>query len=696
MAELLLELYSEEIPAGMQLPAAEDLARRVTEKLIEAGYLIEASQSFSSPHRITLSVLGLPLQQKDTVEERKGPRIDAPEKALNGFLKSSGLTKDQLEVAEDKKGAFYVARLERKGRSTVEVLQDLLPEAIAGLKWPKSMRWGANSFRWVRPLHNILCVFDGEPVAFELAHLSASGQTRGHRFHANDWYPVRNTEEYITTLSDRKVIIDHEQRKRVIEEDAKNLVFAEGLELVADEKLLAENAGLVEWPVVLVGQIDDLFIRPISEGGLPPEVLTSAMRKHQKYFSVRDPKTGALAPRFVVVSNLAAPDGGKEIIAGNERVLRARLSDAKFFWDNDRARTLESRVESLEQIIFHAQLGTVRQKVDRVVQLAGAIADGTGVAAELAQRAALLCKADLVSELVGEFPDLQGLMGRYYAQNDGEKDAVARAVEEHYAPLGPGDRCPNAPESVTVAIADKIDTLVGFFAIGETPTGSKDPYALRRAALGIIRLILENSLRLPLATLIGHAAEKYQDLQGLSVPKQTQVELLSFFVDRLKVYLRDAGAPYDLIDAVFALPGQDDLVTINQRVDALKSFLDSEDGANLLTAYKRASSILRIEEKKDKSDYKRDPDPSLFTLDEEKSLHAAIVNSVKKSKSLAAKEDFGAAMEQMSLLRAPVDAFFDQVTVNVDESELRRNRLFLLSQIRTAVRAVADFDRIAG
>ncbi len=696
MADLLLELYSEEIPAGMQEPAARDLERSVCGKLAEAGYLVEASRTFVTPHRITLSVLGLPSEQKDTIEERKGPRVDAPEKALNGFLRSTGLQKEDLNIEEDKKGSFYVAKIECKGRATIEVLTELLPECIHDLKWPKSMRWGSRPLRWVRPLHNILCLFDREIVPFEVAHLTTNNQTKGHRFHANETFAVRDIEDYLSSLNDRYVVVEREQRIRQIAEDAKNMVFAEGLEIIEDSHLLAENAGLVEWPIVLVGQIDEVFVRPVTEGGLPPEVLTSAMRKHQKYFSVHNPKTSALAPRFVMVSNLEAKDGGQAIIAGNERVLRARLSDAKFFWDNDRRVPLSDRVEALSQIIFHAKLGTVRDKVDRVVALSRAIGAQIGADGEASARAALLCKADLVSDLVGEFADLQGLMGCYYARHDGEADEVAKAIKEHYAPLGPSDTCPSAPISCAVAIADKIDTLVGFFVLDEVPTGSKDPYALRRAALGIIRLVLENGLRLPLTELIGEAAKQYEQQQNLSVPGKTIEDLLEFFVDRLKVYLRDRGASHDLIDAVFALPGQDDLLLIHRRVDALKGFLDSEDGANLLTAYKRASSILRIEEKKDKSSYSGDPNPDLFKMSEERLLHEAITVSVANSRNLANEENFRGAMSEMSALRQPVDAFFDEVQVNADEKDLRANRLYLLSQIRAALESVADFSKVKG
>ncbi len=697
MAELLLELFSEEIPARMQAQACENLEREVSTRLGEAGYNGFGTRSFATPRRITLVVDGLDAASPDRREERKGPRVGAPDKALEGFLRSTGLTKDQLQTESDKKGAYYVAVIEQHGKPTADVIAEIVPDVVRSFHWPKSMRWGAGSLRWVRPLHSILCLFDGAVVPFEVDHIQSGDTTRGHRFMTPDAFSVTSFEDYAHKLKDAFVLLDPQGRQGIILAEAKRLAEAEGYELVEDQALIAETAGLVEWPVVLMGGIDEGFVKPIDQGGLPPEVLTTSMAKHQKYFSVRDPKTGGLAPRFIVVSNLVAEDNGAKIVAGNERVLRARLSDAKFFWDQDRKVKLEDRVDSLKDIIFHAKLGTVREKVKSVEQITAHVVQQISDASVTdAMRAATLAKADLTSEMVGEFADLQGLMGRYYATADGEKPEVAAAIQEHYSPLGPSDACPSDLVSVAVAIADKAYSLVGFFGIDEKPTGSKDPYALRRAALGIIRLVLENNLRLRLRSLFFEVAVRFNERGGFAMGDNAVNPLIAFFADRLKVYLKDQGIKYDLIDSVFALEGQDDLVLIVARVNALKDFLGTDDGANLLTAYKRAANILRIEEKKDNTSYREKADASQFIAAEEKTLYDAITKAVPAAMDAVAAEDFARAMGEMANLRGPVDAFFDKVTVNAEEVEVRKNRLHLLSEIVTALGSVADFSKLEG
>ena len=696
MPELLLELFSEEIPARMQSAACETLTRDVTKHLSDAGFDDLAMRSFATPRRVTLVVDGLAVAQEDRKEERKGPRVGAPDKALEGFLKSVGLTKDQLQTQSDKKGEFYVAVTEQKGRPTADVIADIMPQIIREFHWPKSMRWGAGSLRWVRPLHSILCVFDGAVVPFDVDGITSGNTTQGHRFMGPRQFEVSNFADYEARLRDAHVMLDADDRAQIILTEAKKLANADGFELMEDAGLLKETAGLVEWPVVLMGKIDETFVKPIADGGLPPEVLTTAMAKHQKYFSVRDPKSKGLAPRFVVVSNLIAEDGGAQVIAGNERVLRARLSDAKFFWDQDRKVKLEDRVDALGDIIFHAKLGTVLDKVKRLTLLSGYLAEAIDTDKNLAWQAALLAKADLTTEMVGEFADLQGLMGQYYAEADGEPKEVFAAIKEHYSPLGPSDTCPSEKVSVAVALADKLDTLVGFWAIDEKPTGSKDPYALRRAALGVIRLILENGLRVNLLDLFQSSSGFMASIVPSSGSDERGQSLLSFFADRLKVYLKDKGAKHDVIDAVFALPGQDDLLLVVDRVYALQNFLQEEDGANLLTAYTRAANILRIEEKKDGQSYRGQPDANLLQAPEEIALHEAIDTVVANANVLIQNEDFIAAMAALARLRAPVDAFFDQVTVNAEETDLRRNRLLLLSEIVQTLDTVADFSKLEG
>jgi glycyl-tRNA synthetase beta chain len=696
MAELLLELFSEEIPARMQARAAEDLKRLVTEKLKEAGLSVTRAEAYATPRRLALVVDGLPESQPDLKEERRGPRAGAPEQAIQGFLKASGLASlDQCEQRDTGKGVFWFAVMEKKGGRTAEMLPALLSDAIVALPWPKSMRFADQAFRWVRPLHAIVATFDGAPLegAVDLGGgktLAFGNETRGHRFLAPESFVVAEFGDYRVKLKESYVILDPAERRALIATQAEKLAAAEGLTVKPDDALLDEVTGLVEWPVVLMGSIDEAFM------AVPPEVLTTSMRTHQKYFSLLK-SDGSLAPRFIVVANMAAKDGGKTIVAGNERVLRARLADAKFFWDQDRKVKLEERVPALKDIVFHAKLGTVADKSDRVETLAFELASMIpGADIDQVRTAARLAKADLTSGVVGEFPELQGIMGRYYALHEGEKKAVADAIAEHYGPLGPNDRCPTAPVSVAVALADKIDTLVGFFAIDEKPTGSKDPFALRRAALGVIRLILENKLRLPLLKVFAAANRLLGDQLGTKAAGFDKDGLLDFFADRLKVALREQGVRHDLISAVFALGGEDDLVRLLARVEALKKFLDSDDGANLLTAYKRASNIVRIEEKKDGATYDGAIDAGKLTVAEEKALHGALAEARAASAKSLQAEDFAGAMAALAKLRRPVDDFFDKVTVNCDDAALRANRLRLLSQIRATLHGVADFSRIEG
>ena len=689
MAELLLELFSEEIPARMQGRAREDLARLLGDKLKAAGLEFSGIRTFATPRRLTAVVDGLPARSPDIREERKGPRVDAPEAAVKGFLKSAGLASvDQAERRDDKKGAYYVALLERPGRATAEVVAAIVPEIVRNFPWAKSMRWGSGRLRWVRPLHSIACLLDGKVVEFEIDGIASGKETRGHRFMAPEPFGVKSFADYVEKLREAKVILDGEERASLILQGARSLAKRAGLDLVEDEALLAENAGLTEWPVVLMGSFDEEFL------DVPPEVLTTSMKAHQKCFSLRmKGADGELANRFILIANLEADDGGKAIVAGNERVIRARLADAKFFFDQDRKVKLdEGCVPKLKEIVFHEKLGTQYERVQRVWRLAREIAPLVGADPDLAERAAILAKADLVSGMVGEFPELQGVMGRYYALDQEENPAVANAIAAHYKPLGPSDEVPREPVAVAVALADKLDMLVGFWAIDERPTGSKDPYALRRAALGVIRIVLENRLRLHLTEyLLTHQATAKFDPAIHALAQN----LLSFFADRLKVYLREQGARHDLVDAVFALGG-DDLLMIVRRVEALGRFLDTEDGANLLVGTKRAINILRIEEKKDGRTYDQPPDPKLFKQSEEKAL-AKAVNEVEQAAAAAvAKEDFEAAMAAMALLRAPVDEFFDHVTVNATEADLRANRLRLLNRIRATTLTVADFSKIEG
>lgn len=684
---LLLELLSEEIPARMQAGAAEALDRLVRDGLAKAGFDGLAGKTYVTPRRLVLTLDGLPDATPDVSEERRGPRADAPEKALQGFLTANNVTLDQCERRETPKGTFLFVTVETKGRPTVEVLKDVIEGALAAFPWPKSMRWADKPQRWVRPLQSILCLFGDQVVPVAFANRVAGNTTRGHRFHGPETVSVTGFDDYAAKLRNARVRLDPEERMELIAGEAIRLAEGKGVTVKPDEGLLREVAGLVEWPVLLMGRIDDAFM------DVPGEVLSTSMRAHQKYFSTLK-ADGTLAPYFIVVSNMITDDNGARIIAGNERVLRARLSDAKFFWDQDRKQRLDSRVEKLKERIFHARLGTDFEKVERIRALAAVIAKAIGADAAQVDRAAVLAKADLSTGMVGEFPELQGVMGRYYARNDGEADAVAEAIADHYSPLGPSDRCPTAPVSVCVALADKIDTLAGFWGIGEKPTGSKDPFALRRAALGVIRLILENGLRLPLlpvfsAAVAGHTAAFSAD--KAAIPG----DLLEFFADRLKVFLKEQGVRHDLISAVFALGGEDDLVRLLKRVQALSGLLGSEDGANLLAAYRRAMNIVRIEDKKD-GPHDGAVDAAVLAQDEEKALHATLSAITPQVTAALTAEDFEAAMAALSGLRGPVDAFFEKVTVNADDPALRRNRLRLLSAIGAVMGPIADFAKVEG
>ncbi|MGB6177547.1 MAG: glycine--tRNA ligase subunit beta [Methylocella sp.] len=715
MADLLLELFSEEIPARMQARAAEDLRRLVTGALRERGLSHEGAASFATPRRLVLHIAGLPARQPDTREEKRGPRVGAPDAAVQGFLKSAGLTslaEAKIQRAS-KKGEFYVAVREQKGRETIEVLAEVLPAAIQGFPWPKSMRWGeasarTGSLRWVRPMHAILATFGPETEATEVVPFAVDGVaagnfTFGHRFMAPGKIKVRRFGDYVAALEKAKVVLDPARRRDIILYDARDLALAQGLELVEDEALLHEVAGLVEWPVVLTGEFDAAFL------DIPPEVVRTTIRVNQKCFVLKDPSSGRLSHKFVLVANIEAADGGAAIAAGNGRVVQARLSDAKFFWQTDLKIKLDDRLAKLDTIIFHEKLGTQGERANRLEGLAREIARNIGADSNLAARAARLAKADLTSEMVGEFPELQGVMGRYYALAQGEHKSIAEAIEDHYKPQGPSDRVPRAPVAISVALADKLDTLAGFFAIGEKPTGSKDPYGLRRAALGVIALILENKLRFRLRWLFDNAFEQ------AAYPKESEPELLfdelmSFFGDRLKVYLRERGTRHDLIDAVFALPGQDDLLVFVSRVEALQHFLDTEDGKNLLAGYRRAANIVCAEEKNDgQGAFGGACDPSLLQELAEKQLwsviqsvsadtrhHLALAEARIGRPEHAQQTPFEDAMECLSSLRPPVDDFFEHVTVNAEDPQLRLNRLRLLNELRSAMHGVADFSKIAG
>ncbi|OYW57212.1 MAG: glycine--tRNA ligase subunit beta [Hyphomicrobium sp. 32-62-53] len=717
MSELLIELFSEEIPARMQVRASEDLKRLVTDGITAAGLTFATARAYSTPRRLALVIDGLPAMSPAISEERKGPRVGAPEQALAGFLKAAGLASiaDAEIVKDEKKGDYYVARIDKPGRKAADIAAELIPAILAKFPWPKSMRWGSGTFQWVRPLHSIICLLDGKVVPFEIAGIASGASTRGHRFHGNSAFKVKSFDDYVTQLTAHKVMLDPAARMATISEQAHAAAKAAKLQLVEDDALVAENAGLTEWPVVLMGSFDKDFLE------VPGEVLTTSMKQHQKCFSVRDPKTKKLANKFILVSNLTATDGGQQIVSGNEKVIRARLSDAKFFWDQDLNKLLDVMANELAGITFHEKLGTQKDRVERIAELASQIAGAVDAVPEDARRAAQLAKADLVSGMVGEFPELQGLMGRYYAEKAGTKADIARAIELHYKPKGPTDVVPKEEDgdsvAIAVALADKLDTLVGFWAIGEKPTGSGDPYQLRRAALGIIRIILENDLRVRMADAMATGIQGYLDQKNKVVRQGveawavegedlrstvknaydafTGLKLREFLQERLKVQLREKGAQHDLLDSVFALPG-DDLALIVKRVEALGAFLATDDGANLLAGVKRASNILSIEEKKDKTTFSGEPEGDLLAEPAERALASAIAKAKFDTNAAIAVENFTGAMNALAELRAPVDAFFEKVTVNVSDPALRQNRLKLLSEIRAATLNVADFSRISG
>lgn len=700
MAELLLELFSEEIPARMQQDAAERLKSAVADGLKQQSLSFKQMATSVTPRRLALVVDGLPASQGDTKEERRGPRSDAPEAALQGFLRSTGLKKEQLEVRKTDKGEFYFAVIESKGQSTSEVLIRVIQDVLTKFVWPKSMRWGNHTIRWVRPLHSILCVLDGAVLPVKFGHITAGNTTTGHRFMAPKTFTVKNAAEYKKKLEQHNVMVCEKERKAKILSESEKLAQAYGLKLRQDEGLLSELTGLVEWPVPLIGKIEDRFMH------LPPEVLSTAMRSHQKYFSVAG-KGGALAPHFITVANVDDGLKGERIIAGNERVLRARLEDARFFWDQDRRHGLESRLETLKKVIFHARLGSVHDKVMRIADLAKLLAFWIPHAnLVLVERAALLCKADLTTEMVGEFPELQGLMGSYYALESKEESDVAAAIKTHYSPVGPHDNVPTNPVSIAVALADKIDTLVGLFAIGEKPTGSKDPYALRRAALGVIRIILENNLRMPLKLAFEKSLAKFPK-EILKAQKDDEVkekakdrkehtieDLLAFFADRLKVMLKEQQVSHDLIEAVFDGGHEDDLDRLVRRAMALKEFVKIDDGADLLAAYRRATNIVLAEEKKDGKTYDASPKHDLLEQDDEIALYEWFEQNRETIEEHLKTEQYAEAMEILAGVRQKIDKFFDKVTVNCDNAATRKNRLNLLSQFRAFLNQVANFSKI--
>ncbi|WP_291729629.1 glycine--tRNA ligase subunit beta [Leisingera sp. F5] len=750
MPDLLIELFSEEIPARMQARAAEDLKKRVTDGLVEAGLTYAGAAALSTPRRLTLAVDGLLAESPTIREERKGPKVGAPDKAIDGFLRGAGLTRDQLEERDTPKGAVYFALIEKPGRAAAEIIAEVLEDTIRNFPWPKSMRWGEGSLRWVRPLHSILCILSDEAgvsvVDLDIDGIKSGNTTRGHRFMAPEEITVTGFDDYAAKLKRAHVVLDPRERAEAIWQEATNQAFASGLDVVEDKGLLAEVAGLVEWPVVLMGAIDAEFLE------LPPEVLQTSMREHQKFFSVRNPKTGRIE-KFVTVANRETADNGATILAGNQKVLSARLADAKFFWEND-LRTAKSEagmsawVENLSNVTFHNKLGTQAARIDRIAALAREIAPVVGADAGLAEQAARVAKADLSSEMVYEFPELQGLMGRYYAEAAGLPQEVANACEQHYSPLGPSDDVPSEKVSVAVALADKLDTLTGFWAIDEKPTGSKDPFALRRAALGVIRLVLENDVRVALErfsdlgllrqkvnseedSVGGQEKTGLQDLleeiaehgvygatirdvrayfdnvrgeesQALllknavaSVP-DTSIDLLSFFHDRLKVFLRDQGIRHDVIDACIAMDGNDDLTLLVKRARALEDFMKTEDGTNLLQGFKRANNILSQAEEKDGVEYSYGADRKFAEDATETALFDALEAGGAAISPAIEAEDFAAAMRGMAALRAPIDAFFEAVQVNADSDIVRRNRLNLLSQIRQVCGQVADLTKVEG
>ncbi|MDG3042307.1 glycine--tRNA ligase subunit beta [Roseicyclus marinus] len=737
MPDLLLELFSEEIPARMQARAADDLKRLVTDGLVEAGLTYASAGAFATPRRLALTIEGLTAHSPTTREERRGPRTDASDQAIEGFLRGAGLTRDQLQTRSEKKGEVYVAVIEKPGRPAPEIIADVVTRVIRDFPWPKSMRWGAGSLRWVRPLQSILCLLSSETgsdiVPFEVDGIVSGNTTEGHRFMAPARFTVAGFADYEAKLKRAHVILSAAERAEHIQHEAEQMAFAAGLELVADAGLLAEVAGLVEWPVVLMGRIEDRFL------DLPPEVLQTSMREHQKFFSVRNPKTGRIE-RFITVANRETADQGATILAGNQKVLSARLSDAAFFWENDlrvAKAGMGDWLDGLASVTFHAKLGSQAARIDRIAALAREIAPMVGADADLAEEAARIAKADLRSEMVGEFPELQGVMGRYYALAAGRAAEVADAARDHWKPMGQGDEVPTAPVALAVALADKIDTLTGFWAIDEKPTGSKDPYALRRAALGVVRMVLENGVRIDLKGRFGNPIirriainagqplgremealeslrdqraenlleayksenlEKFKESLGhyFSETMNKSDDLLAFFHDRLKVHLRDEGIRHDIIDAALAKPPADDLFLVVARARALAAFLATPDGENLVQGYRRAANILTQAEEKDGVEYRYGADPKFAETDEERALFDALATAQAAIKPALEAEDFAAAMTHMASLRAPIDAFFTAVQVNADNQVVRRNRLNLLYRIVDTCGAVADLSRIEG
>ena len=692
MPDLLIELFSEEIPARMQARAAEDLKKRITDGLVEAGITYAGAAAFSTPRRLTLTLQGVLAQSPTLKEERKGPRVDAPEQAIEGFLRGAGLTKDQLEIRDEKKGQVYFAVIEKAGRPAADIIAEVLDATIRNFPWPKSMRWGSGSLRWVRPLHSIICILSDDTgttvVPLDIDGIAAGDTTRGHRFMAPAAFAVSNFDDYAAKLKRAHVILDPKERQDHIWQEATNMAFASGLEVVEDAGLLAEVAGLVEWPVVLMGKIDDAFL------GLPPEVLQTSMKEHQKFFSVRDPKSGKIT-RFITVANRETKDHGATILAGNQKVLSARLADAKFFWENDlriaKGDGLTAWTDRLSNVTFHNKLGSQKTRIDRIASLAATLAPIVGAPTNAAVLAAQVAKADLSSEMVYEFPELQGLMGRYYATAAGLPDAVAAACQDHYSPLGPSDDVPTAPVSVTVALADKLDTLVGFWAIDEKPTGSKDPFALRRAALGVIRLVLENSVRVSLRdVIVSHLSTMDADAATIAD------DLVVFVHDRLKVFLRDRGVRHDVIDACIAMHGNDDITLLVKRAEALGAVLTTEDGVNLVQGFKRANNIVSQAEEKDGVEYSYGADVKFAETDVERAVFAALETAEPKIQAALDAEDFETAMTAMATLRAPVDAFFDAVQINAENDIIRRNRLNLLNQMRAICSKVADLTKVEG
>ena len=685
MSDLLIELFSEEIPARLQGRTREDLKKLVTDGLVEAGLTYASAGAFSTPRRLTLTVEGLSAQSPTTREERKGPRTDAPDAALDGFLRSTGLSKDQLEARDDKKGQVWFATITKAGRPAAEIVAEVLDATIRNFPWAKSMRWGSGNLRWVRPLHSIICILTDEAgaqiVPLEVEGIVSGDTTRGHRFMAPDAFSVTGFDDYAAKLRRAKVMLDSAEREAAIRQEAANLAFARGWEIVSDDGLLSEVAGLVEWPVPLMGAIEERFL------ALPPEVLQTSMKEHQKFFSAKNPKTGRIEG-FVTVANIETADHGETILHGNQKVLAARLSDAAFFWDLDLREAksgMKDWEKGLESVTFQSKLGSQSDRIARIAALAREIAPLVGADPAKAEEAAKIAKLDLRSAMVGEFPELQGTMGRYYALEAGHSADVADAARDHYSPLGPSDDVPAAPVSVAVALADKLDTLTGFWAIDEKPTGSKDPFALRRAALGVIRLVLGNGVRAELLPVTGKA------YAGADT-----ADLLTFFHDRLKVFLKDQGIRHDIIDAAIAMEGNDDLVLLVNRATALSDFMKTGDGPNLLQGIKRASNILAQAEAKDGVEYSFGADPKFAETDQERALFAALSTAEPAIKAAVKAEDFPAAMAAIAGLRAPIDAFFEAVQINTENQVVRRNRLNLLSRIRAAGRLIADFSRIEG